>query len=67
MYDLNKIKYTTNLDLKQKLLDTGELEIIEGNTWNDTYWGQCPIGYGLNNLGKILMLIRSEIKNEILS
>lgn len=47
--------------LLSMLLDTGDAELIEGNTWNDTYWGVCK-GVGQNNLGKILMQIRKELK-----
>ena len=34
--------------------------IIEDNNWNDRFWGMCK-GYGLNNLGKLLMEIRNEL------
>lgn len=27
--------------LHQKLLDTGDVVLVEGNTWGDTYWGAC--------------------------
>ena len=36
-------------------------ELIEGNTWNDTYWGVCN-GVGKNTLGQLLMKIREEIR-----
>lgn len=49
-----------NPDLKQKLLDTGNFELVEGNCWGDTYWGVCN-GVGKNHLGKILMKVREEI------
>lgn len=48
-------------ELKQKLLATGEAELIEENYWNDTFWGVCK-GVGENNLGKIIMEIREEIR-----
>ena len=48
--------------LKSKLLATGEEELIEGNYWNDTFWGVCR-GKGQNNLGKLLMELREELKN----
>ena len=60
MYDLVKIKFS-NPSLKQKLLNTGEEELIEGNTWNDVFWGVCN-GVGKNRLGNILMKVRSELK-----
>lgn len=46
--------------LKQLLLDTGDEDLVEGNTWNDTYWGICN-GQGKNKLGKLLMEVRSKI------
>jgi len=61
MYQCVKDKFTRNLDLKQKLLDTDDEELIESNTWNDTYWGICK-GRGKNMLGKILMRVREELK-----
>lgn len=47
-------------EMANMLLSTGDAELIEGNTWGDTYWGVCR-GTGLNKLGQILMLVRSEI------
>lgn len=47
-------------ELRQRLLDTGNKEIIEDNTWGDTFWGVCN-GKGENHLGKLLMKIREEI------
>lgn len=52
-----------NEALKQKLLATGDAELIEGNTWNDTFWGVCK-GVGENNLGKILMDARRYYQKE---
>jgi ribA/ribD-fused uncharacterized protein len=46
---------------KRRLLETGNQELIEGNTWHDTFWGVCN-GVGSNNLGKLLMMIREEHK-----
>lgn len=51
-------KFNQNKDLREKLIATGDRELIEGNTWNDTFWGVCN-GVGENNLGKILMKIRA--------
>lgn len=47
---------------RQLLLDTGDAALIEGNTWGDRYWGQCPVGVGENRLGEILMAIREELR-----
>lgn len=49
--------------LRPLLLATNEAELIEGNTWNDTFWGVCK-GIGQNWLGKILMEVRDEIRKE---
>ena len=54
-------KFINDEDLEQKLLDTGDAELIEGNSWDDTYWGVCN-GKGENNLGKILMRVREQIR-----
>lgn len=48
-------------DLQKKLLETGDVQLIEGNKWNDTFWGVCG-GKGQNHLGKILMRVREELK-----
>ena len=62
MKTLLELKFQ-NSELREKLLATGEEELVEGNTWNDTFWGVCN-GVGKNYLGKLLMRIREEIKNE---
>lgn len=49
--------------LAQLLLSTGDEELIEGNWWNDTFFGVCN-GIGENHLGKILMKVREEIRNK---
>lgn len=46
--------------LRQLLLDTDPLTLIEENNWNDTYWGVCR-GVGLNRLGELLMEVRATI------
>ena len=50
--------------LRELLIATDNAELIEGNFWNDKFWGVCR-GVGENNLGKILMQIRDEIRNEV--
>lgn len=50
-------------ELRQKLLDTGDAELIEGNWWGDRYWGVCN-GEGENHLGQILMNTRRWIKSQ---
>lgn len=59
MHDLCSQKFSQEY-FKSKLLATGNIEIIEGNYWNDIFWGVCE-GVGENHLGKIIMQIRSKI------
>jgi ribA/ribD-fused uncharacterized protein len=59
MRDIVIIKFSSDDYLRDALLDTGSEELVEGNYWGDTFWGQSPVGTGQNNLGKILMEIRS--------
>ena len=55
-------------NLKEMLLQTGDQELIESNYWHDVVWGVCTCqkcgNKGENNLGKLLMKIRGEIKSE---
>jgi hypothetical protein len=62
MKELVNFKFGSNLDLQKKLLDTGKQKLIEGNDWNDTYWGVCG-GVGDNYLGRLLMDVRSTISD----
>jgi ribA/ribD-fused uncharacterized protein len=50
-------------ELRKQLLATGNAYLEETNTWNDTTWGVCR-GVGTNYLGKLLMEIRDEIREE---
>jgi hypothetical protein len=61
MFELLHLKFT-NDRLRDMLLATGNAELIEGNNWRDTFWGQCPIGTGANHLGRLLMQVRKEIR-----
>ena len=61
MYEVCLAKFTQNPDLKQKLIETGDAILIEGNDWGDKCWGMVN-GVGQNKLGKILMKIRDELK-----
>src|SRR3990167_5099554 len=53
MTDLVRQKFS-HPGLRHLLLKTGDQELIEGNHWNDRFWGVCR-GGGRNELGKILM------------
>jgi ribA/ribD-fused uncharacterized protein len=62
MYNLLKAKFAW-YDLQSFLMDTGSRELIEGNEWGDTFWGvDRRTGTGRNHLGKLLMRVRSEIR-----
>lgn len=62
---LCRIKFNKE-PFKTYLLSTGDKEIQEGNKWNDTFWGIClKTGIGENHLGKIIMKIRKELKQNI--
>lgn len=54
-------KFTRNGHLREKLLATGDVLLVEGNTWGDTYWGVCE-GRGENYLGRLLMVIRDQLR-----
>jgi ribA/ribD-fused uncharacterized protein len=62
MLDITRLKYQ-NPVLRNLLLDTGDQELIEGNTWGDTFFGVCN-GVGENHLGKIIMRVRAEIQRQ---
>ncbi len=59
MRDIVRAKFTQNKDLRDKLLETGDAQLIEGNTWGDRTWGQVN-GSGKNLLGQILMDVRDD-------
>ena len=61
MFKLVKDKFTRDETLRTKLLGTGNDLLVEDNTWGDTYWGKCN-GKGKNHLGKILMRVRHELR-----
>jgi ribA/ribD-fused uncharacterized protein len=47
--------------LREKLLATGDADLIEVNNWGDRFWGVVD-GTGSNNLGQILMTVRAEAR-----
>ena len=63
MYEIVRAKFRQNKLLKMLLLQTGTRTLVEGNWWNDTYWGVCK-GKGENKLGQILMRVREELKDD---
>lgn len=65
MRRLVRQKFHSDRGLRRALLATRDAELIEGNHWRDTFWGQCPIGHGFNHLGEILMEVRAELKERL--
>ena len=55
-------KFTLNQELRTKLLETGDKQLIELNNWGDTYWGVDIRNGGLNKLGQILMKTREYLR-----
>lgn len=63
-WDENKVQYmreivharfsTSRENMVGPLINTGAMMLVEGNDWNDTFWGRCN-GKGFNTLGVILM------------
>lgn len=53
-----------NPHLMQQLIATGDIELVEVNSWNDTFWGECN-SQGQNNLGKLLMTIRQDLRQNL--
>lgn len=62
-------KFTQNLDIQQKLIETGAQMLVEGNYWHDNFWGDCRCNNrlgsrpeclqpGKNSLGFLLMNLR---------
>jgi ribA/ribD-fused uncharacterized protein len=57
-----RAKFGQNQELATLLLATGEEELVETNSWGDRFWGVCK-GHGQNQLGKLLMQVREELKS----
>lgn len=62
MYQIVRSKFE-NPELKSKLLSTDDVYLEEGNHHGDRFWGTVN-GEGRNELGKILMKVRDEIRDE---
>lgn len=62
MEEVVRAKFSQNPELLRRLIDTGDMELVEGNSWHDTYWGvDQETGEGENHLGIILMKVRSDL------
>jgi ribA/ribD-fused uncharacterized protein len=70
MYEIIKSKFTQNTYCLLALLATGDADLVEGNDWHDNEWGDCDCPNcqnieGKNKLGKILMRVREELREEL--
>lgn len=57
-------KFDLGSGLAQRLLDTGDAWLEEGNDWGDRTWGTVE-GTGANWLGHLLMARRAELRARI--
>ncbi|QUY42320.1 NADAR family protein [Acaryochloris marina] len=64
MYAAVHVKFLTHPTIQAELLSTGDERIVE-NSPLDSYWGCGADGKGHNQLGKILMQVRQEIRQLI--
>ena len=62
MEELLRLKIEQNPYVKKKLLQTGDYMIVEDSP-KDDFWCWGPNRNGQNNLGKLWMKLREELKN----
>ena len=59
-----RFKFAEGTSWHRRLMAT-KREIVEWNNWNDEFWGiSVKTKQGQNHLGKLLMKLREEFKNE---
>ena len=64
MSEILKNKFE-NKTLRTQLLATDTANLVEGNYWHDTFWGvDLTTGKGQNHLGKLLMNLRKNLKEQ---
>lgn len=61
MIELIRTKAQQNQDVRECLLKTGTKQIVK-NAAEDSFWGCGKDGKGQNQMGKILMQVRDELK-----
>jgi N-glycosidase YbiA len=62
MLDALRAKFAQHDGLRELLLGTGDARLVE-HTSNDRYWADGGDGTGRNQLGVLLMKVRSELKD----
>lgn len=58
-----KLKFNQE-PFRTKLIETGNQNIVEGNYWNDLFWGvdiKVTPNIGENHLGRLIMKIRNNL------
>lgn len=63
MYEIVLAKFTQHTGCRQTLLGTGDVGLVE-HTSADPYWADGPSLTGHNKLGRILMLVRQELRGK---
>lgn len=71
MLDLLRAKFS-DFTLRQRLLQTGDQMLVEGNMRHDNFWGACRCEEcgdtpSENWLGILLMAVREELKGGVIS
>lgn len=64
MYRVLRVKFSGE-PLRSMLITTEDQYLEETNYWHDTFWGVYN-GEGLNHLGRLLMLVRDELREGII-
>ena len=64
MYRILRAKFLKEPQ-RSLLLKTGNSHLEETNYWHDTFWGVYN-GKGENHLGRLLMIVRDELKEGII-
>ena len=62
MREILRAKVEQHEYVRRKLLATGCRELVE-NSWRDSFWGWGPDRSGQNQLGKLWMEIRAELRH----
>jgi ribA/ribD-fused uncharacterized protein len=62
MEDIIRAKISLHPYVKEKLLETGSLDLVEDSD-KDSFWGRGPDFKGRNELGKVWMRLREEVKS----
>jgi ribA/ribD-fused uncharacterized protein len=66
MREWTEAKFSPGTLLASKLVGTYPEELIEGNDWDDLYWGvDLESGVGENRLGVLLMEIRDDLRDKV--